>query len=245
MCGTAALRTCACVTSWWGPTLLCAPQFLFSTRNYKNRASVSNYFCWRAQVHRVSIPSSDGFLPLSTSMTCSNADVTQMQGNFGRRFSELEKVEVYCFSFSLPLSFRIYKYKILSFIKKWIAGRSDNASVSAASEISSGRARLGDVFHLDKLVLYIETVWCRGRTVQAFFTSTLRTGEWSPRSGRVVSWDRAPRTHWIEGCKDHTALEKRLVFSCYPEANPLGRSFIPNVNFTKSSRFPTDVNNGT
>lgn len=120
-CGTAALRTCACVTSLWGLTLLCAPQFLFSTRNYKNRASISNYFCWRAQVHRVPVPWSDGFLPLTTSMTCSNGDVTQMQGNFRRRLSELEKVKVYCFSFSLPLSFRIYKYKILSFINKWIA----------------------------------------------------------------------------------------------------------------------------
>jgi hypothetical protein len=68
---------------------------------------------------------------------------------------------------------------------------SDVVRYTVASEANSGRRRLtlgqiGDVFHVDKLVLYIEAVWCTRRTIH----SARHKGDWSSRSGRVISWYR-------------------------------------------------------
>jgi hypothetical protein len=83
--------------------------------------------------------------------------------------------------------------------------------------------------------------WCRVCTVHAFLSSKLRKSEWSSRSGRVISWDREPCTYWIEECMDHGAMEKRIIFCPYREANQFRRLFILNVHFKlifkKSSRF--------
>jgi hypothetical protein len=108
--------------------------------------------------------------------------------------------------------------------------------------------KIGDFFHVDKLVLYNEAVLCRGGTFHTFLTSTIRKGEWSSRSDRVLSWDRAPCTHWIEECMDHRAMEKRFILCPYRETNRFRRSFIPDVHFKlrfkKPSQFVTKLLRG-